>query len=68
MLSSFREIVIGGVFIAPFVGYLGLACVIFAGLRWAFRVSGWAAQRRENPLLDVCVYLCILAALVVYIS
>jgi hypothetical protein len=67
MLSSFREIVIGGVLIAPFAGYLAFACVIFAGCRWALRVSGWSAGRRDNPLLDVCVYLCILAALVVHI-
>jgi hypothetical protein len=63
MMHSFRELTIGGVFIAPFVIYAGAAVAIFAALRPFLHLVDRAFI--SPPIAELSLFVVILALLIV---
>lgn len=62
-----RDIQIGGVLIASFVGYALGAFAIVMALRWVFariRLSRYVAN---PPLVQAGLYVCVLALLILFV-
>jgi hypothetical protein len=67
MIHTFPELVIGGVLIAPFVTYAAAALVPFLLLRPVLALIHFERLFANPPLALLCVYVTILATLVVLI-
>lgn len=67
MMHPFSELVIGGVFVAPFVGYALAALAIVVGLRPALRRLRLAALFSHPSLAALSLYVVILGLLTVVI-
>jgi hypothetical protein len=65
MINGFPELVVGGVLFAPFVSYALVALVLFLLLRPALLLINFEAGFSNPPLALLCVYLVILAILIV---
>ncbi len=65
MIHTFSELVIGGVLIAPFVKYAAVALVLFLLLRPVLGLVHFERLVANPPLALLCVYVTILAALIV---
>jgi hypothetical protein len=65
MMHSFRELTIGGVFIAPFVIYAGAAVAIFAVLRPFLHLVGFDRAFISPPIAELSLFVLILALLIV---
>ena len=65
MMHSFRELTIGGVFIAPFVIYTGAAVAIFAALRPFLRLVAFDRAFISPPIAELSLFVVILALLIV---
>jgi hypothetical protein len=65
MMHSFRELTIGGVFIAPFVIYAGAAVAIFALLRPFLHLVGFDRAFISPPIAELSLFVLILALLIV---
>lgn len=65
MMHSFRELTIGGVFIAPFVIYAGAAVVIFAALRPFLHLVAFDCVFVSPPIAELSLFVVVLALLIV---
>ena len=65
MMHAFPELVIGGVLIAPFVSYAGVALVLFLLLRPVLQLVRFEDLFSQPPVALLCVYVAILAMLIV---
>jgi Protein of unknown function (DUF1656) len=65
MMHGFRELTIGGVFIAPFVIYASAAVAIFAGLRPFLHLVAFDRAFISPPIAELSLFVVILALLIV---
>ena len=65
MMHSFRELTIGGVFIAPFVIYAGAGVAIFAALRPFLHLVAFDRAFISPPIAELSLFVAILAVLIV---
>jgi hypothetical protein len=65
MMHSFRELTIGGVFIAPFVIYAGAAVAMFAALRPFLHLVAFNRAFISPPIAELSLFVVILAVLIV---
>jgi len=65
MIHTFPELVIGGVLIAPFVAYAAAALFVFLLLFPVLRLVRFEDLFSNPPLALLCVYVTILAAMIV---
>ena len=63
MAHTFRELVIGGVLLAPFVTYLVMALVVIIVLRPLLHVVGFANMFSQAPVAELSLYVTILGLL-----
>ena len=65
MMHSFRELTIGGVFIASFVIYAGAAVAIFAALRPFLHLVAFDRVLISPPIAELSLFVVILVLLIV---
>jgi hypothetical protein len=65
MTHSFPELVIGGVFIAPFATYALVALVILVWLRPLLLIVNFESFFSNPPVAMLSVYITVLATLIV---
>jgi hypothetical protein len=65
MMHSFSELTIGGLLVAPFVMYAGVAIAIFAVLRPVLHLIAFDRAFSNPPIAELSLYVLILALLVV---
>ena len=65
MMHSFPELTIGGVFVAPFVIYAGVAIAIFAVLRPILHLVAFDRAFISPPIAELSLFVVILALLIV---
>lgn len=65
MTHRFAEIVVGGVLVAPFLGYAVAALILYLMVRPLLRGSGAYGLFAAVPVVEVCLYVCVLAAVIV---
>jgi hypothetical protein len=58
------DIDLGGILVAPFVGYLFLALVILIAVRFVVGRLGLRSMFANPPLAEAALYVCILVSLV----
>ena len=63
MTHSFRELVIGGVLVAPFVTDVVAALVVFVALRPILHAIGFAKLFSHPSIAELSVYVTILGVL-----
>jgi Protein of unknown function (DUF1656) len=66
MMHSFSELTIGGVLVAPFVTYAGVAIAIFALLRPFLHLVAFDRAFSNPPVAELCLYVLILTLLIVF--
>ena len=62
-MHSFSELVIGGVFVAPFVGHVVTALAIFLALRPILRLIGFGHWFSHPSVAELSLYVAILGLL-----
>ena len=67
MTQTFRELVIGGVMFAPFVGYAVAALAIILVLRPILHLVGFARIFSHVSVAELSLYVTVLAALVLLV-
>jgi hypothetical protein len=67
MMHPFRELVVGGVLLAPFVTYATAALAIFLVLRPLLRLSGFAKLFSHPSIAELGVFVTILGLLTVFL-
>jgi hypothetical protein len=65
MMHSFSELTIGGVLVAPFVMYAGVAIAIFAVLRPVLHLIAFDRAFSDPPVAELSLYVLILTLLIV---
>jgi hypothetical protein len=65
MMHSFSELTIGGVLVAPFVMYAGVAIAIFAVLRPVLHLIAFDRAFSNPPVAELSLYVLILTLLIV---
>jgi hypothetical protein len=65
MTHTFPELTIGGVLVAPFVIYAGVAIAIFAVLRPVLHLIALDRAFSNPPVAELSLYVLILALLIV---
>jgi hypothetical protein len=65
MMHSFSELTIGGVLVAPFVMYAGVAITIFAVLRPVLHLIAFDRAFSNPPVAELSLYVLILTLLIV---
>ncbi|MGV7212933.1 DUF1656 domain-containing protein [Bradyrhizobium sp. UFLA05-112] len=63
MAHTFRELVLGGVLVAPFVTYLVAALVVIIVLRPILHLVGFARAFSNVPIAELSLYVTILGLL-----
>ena len=66
MMHSFPELTIGGVLVAPFVMYAGVAIAIFAVLRPVLHLIAFDRAFSNPPVAELSLYVLILTLLIVF--
>jgi hypothetical protein len=66
MTHTFRELVVGGVLLAPFVTYAVAALVIVLITRPVLRLTGFAKMFSHASIADLSVYVTILGLLILF--
>jgi hypothetical protein len=66
MTHPFRELVVGGVLLAPFVTYAVAALAMFLVLRPILRLSGFARLFSHPSIAELSVYVTVLGLLTVF--
>ena len=66
MMHSFSELTIGGVLVAPFVMYAGVAIAIFAVLRPVLHLIAFDRAFSNPPVAELSLYVLILTLLIVF--
>jgi hypothetical protein len=64
MTHNFRELVVGGVLLAPFVTYVVSALVIVLIVRPVLRFSGFAKMFSHASIGELSVYVTVLGLLI----
>ena len=59
MMHSYRELVIGGVLVAPIVAYAATALLLFVLLRPLLHVVGFARFFSNPPVAELSLYVTI---------
>jgi hypothetical protein len=67
MIHPFSELVIGGVFVAPFIGYALTALVIILVLRPILRLFRFAQMFSHPSVAELSLYVVILGLLTVFL-
>ena len=67
MIGRTHEFAIGGLLVAPFIGYAALALLLLILLRLGFRLVGFERIFANPPLAQAALYVIILGALMVLI-
>ncbi len=67
MMQTFHEVTIGGVLIAPFVLYAGIALVIYLAIRPVLALLAFDRIFANPPVAQLSVYVVILAILIVFL-
>ncbi|MDX7953865.1 DUF1656 domain-containing protein [Lichenihabitans sp. Uapishka_5] len=67
MMQTFPELTLGGVLVAPFVLYAGLALVVFLLLRPFLALLVFDRLFANPPVVQLSLYVLILAALIVFL-
>ena len=65
MMHSFPELTIGGVLVAPFVMYAGVAIAVFAVLRPVLHLIAFDRAFSNPPVAELSLYVLILTLLIV---
>jgi len=65
MMHSFSELTIGGVLVAPFVMYAGVAIAMFAVLRPVLHLIAFDHAFSNPPVAELSLYVLILTLLIV---
>jgi hypothetical protein len=66
MLNTYAELRVGGVLIAPFVAYAAAALVLFLPMRLLAPRMPIPRLFVASPIVEVCGYVLILAALIIF--
>jgi hypothetical protein len=64
-MHSFSELIVGDVFVAPFIGYALTALAIFLALRPILRVCGFDKLFSNPAVAELSLYVTILGLLTV---
>jgi hypothetical protein len=67
MIHDFPELIVGGVLVAPFVIYAAGALVLFLLLRPVLRLVRFESLFANPPVALLCVYVAVLAVLIVLV-
>lgn len=67
MNHDFPELVVGDVLIAPFVTYAAAALILFLLVRPVLRRARFESLFSNPPVVHLCVYVIILAVLIVLV-
>ena len=67
MTHTFRELVIGGVLLAPFVTYAIAALVVVLISRPILRFTGFAKMFSHASIAELSVYLTVIGLLILFI-
>jgi hypothetical protein len=63
MTHTYRELIIGGVLVAPIVSYAAVAFVVFVLLRPVLRFVGFSRFFSNPPLAELSLYVTIFGLL-----
>lgn len=66
MTNTYRELVIGGVLIAPIVSYAAVGLVAFLMLRPLLRLVGFAKVFSNPSLAELCLYVAMFGMLALF--
>lgn len=66
MTNTYRELVVGGVLIAPIVSYAAIALVALLMLRPLLRLIGFATVFSNPSLAELCLYVAMFGALALF--
>ena len=66
MMHSFRELVLGGVLVAPLVSYAALSLVLFLLLRPVLHVSGFSRFFSNPSLAELSLYVTLFGLLTMF--
>ncbi|MGY8707360.1 DUF1656 domain-containing protein [Bradyrhizobium sp. 18BD] len=66
MTNTYRELVIGGVLIAPIVSYAAIALLAFLMLRPLLRLVGFAKIFSSPSLAELCLYVAMFGMLALF--
>lgn len=66
MTNTYRELVIGGVLIAPIVSYAAIALLAFLLLRPLLRFIGFAKMFSNPPLAELSLYVAMFGLLALF--
>ena len=66
MTDTYRELVVGGVFIAPIVSYAAIALLAFLLLRPLLRLVGFTNFFSSPSLAELCLYVSIFGLLALF--
>ncbi|RYB04609.1 DUF1656 domain-containing protein [Lichenibacterium ramalinae] len=64
-MTGYPELAVGGVLMAPFVGYAVAALAILLVLRPLLRLVAFDRAFFNPPVANLCLYVLVLAALIV---
>ena len=67
MTHTFRDLVVGGVLLAPFVTYALAALVIVLIIRPVLRLTGIAKMFSDASIAEISFYVTVLGLLILYI-
>ena len=65
MMQTYRELVIGGVLVAPIVSYAAIALLVFILLRPLLHLVGFSRLFSNPPVAELSLYVSIFGLLVV---
>jgi hypothetical protein len=66
MTNTYRELVIGGVLVAPIVSYAAVALLAFLMLRPLLRLVGFAKIFSNPSLAELCLYVAMFGILALF--
>ncbi|MDX3965405.1 MAG: DUF1656 domain-containing protein [Bradyrhizobium sp.] len=66
MTNTYRELVVGGVLIAPIVSYAAIALLAFLMLRPLLRFVGFARVFSNPSLAELCLYVAMFGTLALF--
>ncbi|MCP3407274.1 DUF1656 domain-containing protein [Bradyrhizobium sp. CCGB01] len=66
MTNTYRELVVGGVLIAPIVSYAATALLAFLLLRPVLRLGGFTRFFSNPSLAELCLYVSIFGLLTLF--
>jgi hypothetical protein len=66
MTNTYRELVIGGVLVAPIASYAAIALLAFLMLRPLLRLVGFARVFSNPSLAELCLYVAMFGMLALF--